>query len=289
MPLVDHDVQYRYDEVLDWIIDSVRPLGEDYREQGARGVRRALDRRLRESGQAQRRVFGAGVRRRIPYMLLNYNDTLDAVFTLAHEMGHSIHTLLSHETQPFVYAGYTIFVAEVPSTLSEALLLDLMLERAKTREERIVLLQHAIDGIVGTFYNQVLFADFELQAHTLVEQRPADHERRSSATSTRRLLDEYWGDALSPDDAREADLGAHSALLPVAVLRLSVRDVLCVDREADERRAAAPTSAVREQAVEALSRSAARRRQRLPDESARARGRRSQRAEHGARGRQAAR
>ena len=82
-------------------------------------------------------------------MLLNYNDTLDAVFTLAHEMGHSIHTLLSHETQPFVYAGYTIFVAEVPSTLSEALLLDLMLERATTREERIVLLQHAIDGIVG--------------------------------------------------------------------------------------------------------------------------------------------
>ena len=65
-----------------------------------------------------------------PYMLLNYNETLDAVFTLAHEMGHSMHTLLSHQAQPFVYAGYTIFVAEVPSTLSEALFLDLMLERA---------------------------------------------------------------------------------------------------------------------------------------------------------------
>ena len=64
-------------------------------------------------------------------MLLNYNETLDAVFTLAHEMGHSMHTLLSHQAQPFVYAGYTIFVAEVPSTLSEALLLDLMLERAR--------------------------------------------------------------------------------------------------------------------------------------------------------------
>ena len=60
-------------------------------------------------------------------MLLNYNETLDAVFTLAHEMGHSMHTLLSHQAQPFVYAGYTIFVAEVPSTLSEALFLDLML------------------------------------------------------------------------------------------------------------------------------------------------------------------
>src|SRR5881628_3023858 len=86
-----------------------------------------------------------------PYMLLNYNDTLDAVFTLAHEMGHSMHTLLSHAHQPFVYAGYTIFVAEVPSTLSEALFLDYMLERAATREERAVLLQHAIDSIASTF------------------------------------------------------------------------------------------------------------------------------------------
>ena len=65
-----------------------------------------------------------------PYMLLNFNETLDAVFTLAHEMGHSMHTLLAHRSQPFVYAGYTIFVAEVPSTLNEALFLDLMLTRA---------------------------------------------------------------------------------------------------------------------------------------------------------------
>ena len=105
-----------------------------------------------------------------PYMLLNYNDTLDAVFTLAHEMGHSMHTLLSNAHQPFVYSAYTIFVAEVPSTLSEALFLDYMLARATDERERIVLLQHAIDGIVGTFYTQVLFADYELQAHRLVEE-----------------------------------------------------------------------------------------------------------------------
>jgi oligoendopeptidase F len=97
-----------------------------------------------------------------------------------------------------VYAGYTIFVAEVPSTLSEALLLDLMLVRATTRAERVVLLQHAIDNIVGTFYNQVMFADFELQAHQLVEQeRPVTSDDLSSIHA--RLLDEYWGDALSPD------------------------------------------------------------------------------------------
>jgi oligoendopeptidase F len=197
VPLVDVDVQYRYDEVLDWIIESVQPLGEDY----VARVRAAFEGRWidvyenqgKRSGAYSAPVYGAH-----PYMLLNYNDTLDAVFTLSHEMGHSIHTLLSHETQPFVYAGYTIFVAEVPSTLSEALLLDLMLKRATTREERVVLLQHAIDGIVGTFYNQVLFADFELEAHRLVEKdQPITSEVLSSIYS--RLLDEYWGDALAPD------------------------------------------------------------------------------------------
>jgi oligoendopeptidase F len=110
-----------------------------------------------------------------------------------------MHTMLSHETQPFVYAGYTIFVAEVPSTLNEAQLLEFMLARAKTREERIVLLQHAIDGIIGTFYNQVLFADFELQAHQLVEKdQPITSETLSGIYS--KLLSEYWGDALSPDE-----------------------------------------------------------------------------------------
>jgi oligoendopeptidase F len=109
-----------------------------------------------------------------------------------------MHTMLSHETQPFVYAGYTIFVAEVPSTLNEALLLNFMLARAKSREERIVLLQHAIDGIVGTFYNQVLFADFELEAHRLVENdQPITSEVLSGIYA--KLLDQYWGDALSPD------------------------------------------------------------------------------------------
>jgi oligoendopeptidase F len=198
VPLVEYDVHYRYDEVLDWITESVRPLGGDYvakvREAfGGRWID-VYENQGKRSGAYSAPVYGSH-----PYMLLNYNDTLDAVFTLAHEMGHSIHTLLSHETQPFVYAGYTIFVAEVPSTLSEALLLDLMLERAKSREERIVLLQHAIDGIVGTFYNQVLFADFELQAHALVEQ---DQPVTSDILNTlyAKLLEEYWGDALTPDE-----------------------------------------------------------------------------------------
>jgi hypothetical protein len=167
-----------------------------------------------------------------PYMLLNYNETLDAVFTLAHEMGHSMHTLLSHEAQPFVYAGYTIFVAEVPSTLSEALFLDSCWRAPPPRGAGIVLLQHAIDSIAGTFYTQVLFADFELQAHRLVEQdQPvtADVAERALPVAAARLLRRRprRGAALA------RHLGAHPALLQHAVLRVPVRDLLRVDGAPD--------------------------------------------------------
>jgi oligoendopeptidase F len=132
-------------------------------------------------------------------MLLNYNDTLDAVFTLAHEMGHSMHTILSNAHQPFVYSAYTIFIAEVPSTLSEMFFLDYMLAQASDDRERIVLLQHAIDGIVGTFYTQVLFADYELQAHRLVEQgRPVTADGLSEIYFN--LLQAYYGDAMDYDE-----------------------------------------------------------------------------------------
>jgi oligoendopeptidase F len=197
VPLVQHDVRYAYDQVGDWIVDSVRPLGTEY--QGH--VRRAFDGRWidvfenagKRSGAYSAPVYGAH-----PYMLLNYNETLDAVFTLAHEMGHSMHTLLSHQSQPFVYAGYTIFVAEVPSTLSEALFLDLMLERASSREQRAMLLQHAIDSIAGTFYTQVMFADFELQAHRLVENdQPITAETLATIYAT--LLREYYGDVIDEE------------------------------------------------------------------------------------------
>src|SRR5262245_19121809 len=110
-----------------------------------------------------------------------------------------MHTMLSHESQPFVYAGYTIFVAEVPSTLNEALFLDLMLERVAQPRERAVLLQHAIDSIASTFYTQVMFADFELQAHRLVEQdQPVTADVLNSIYAT--LLREYYGDVLDEEE-----------------------------------------------------------------------------------------
>ena len=198
VPLVDHDAQYRYDEVGAWIVDSVAPLGRDYQQ----NVRRAFEGRwidVFENSGKRSGAYSAPVYGSHPYMLLNYNETLDAVFTLAHEMGHSMHTLLSHQAQPFVYAGYTIFVAEVPSTLSEALFLDLMLERAGSKAERVVLLQHAIDSIASTFYTQVMFADFELQAHRLVEQDQPVTADALNAIYTK-LLGEYYGTVIDSEE-----------------------------------------------------------------------------------------
>jgi len=198
IPLVDFDRKYPYEDVLAWLPASVEPLGTGYLGQ----VRAALESRWidvyenpgKRSGAYSAPVYGVH-----PYMLLNYNDTLDAVFTLAHEMGHSMHTILSNAHQPFVYSAYTIFVAEVPSTLSEALFLDYMLAKATDERERIVLLQHAIDGIVSTFYTQVLFADFELQAHRLVEDgQPITAEGLGEIYFN--LLKAYHGDALDYDE-----------------------------------------------------------------------------------------
>jgi len=194
IPLVSFAKKYDYDSVLDWVVDAAAPLGPDYqalmRKGFAGGWIDVYENEGKRSGAYSAPVYGVH-----PYMLLNYTDTLDDVFTTAHEMGHSMHTILSHETQPFIYSDYTIFVAEVPSTLSEALLLEYMLARSTDPVERIVLLQHAIDNITGTFYTQVLFADYELRAHRLVEQdQPITAEALTEMYSA--LLKDYYGDAV---------------------------------------------------------------------------------------------
>jgi oligoendopeptidase F len=197
IPIIEWNRRYDYDAVLDPIVRAVAPLGEDYQARMWRGFReRWID--VYENDGKRSGAYSAPVYGVHPYMLMNWADTLDDVFTLAHEMGHSMHTMLTHERQPFVYSDYTIFIAEVPSTLSEALFLEYMLQRASTDRERIVLLQHAIDGIVGTFYTQVLFADYELQAHRLVEQgQPVTADRLSEIYFT--LFKTYHGDAIDYD------------------------------------------------------------------------------------------
>jgi oligoendopeptidase F len=197
IPLVSFDHKYSYDDVLQWLPESVDRLGTDYQRM-MREVLTGQSIDVYENPGKRSGAYSAPVYGCPPYMLLNYNDTLDAAFTLAHEMGHSMHTVLSHASQPFVYAGYTIFIAEVPSTLSEALFLEYMLARSTDEHERIVLLQHAIDGIVSTFYTQVMFADYELQAHRLVEAgKPVTADVLSEIYFG--LLQAYHGDAVDYD------------------------------------------------------------------------------------------
>ncbi len=197
IPLVEFDRRYDYAEARDWVIGSAAALGDAYQQQVRDSfTKRSID--VYENEGKRSGAYSAPVYGVHPYMLLNHNDTLDAVFTLAHEMGHNMHTMLAHRHQPFVYSEYTIFVAEVPSTLSEALLLEYLLARSTDRRERIVLLEHAIGNIAGTFYRQCLFADFELRAHRLVEEGAP-----ITADVLNGIFDELWrayyGDALDHD------------------------------------------------------------------------------------------
>ena len=198
IPLIEWDRRYQYNDVLAPIVEAVGALGPAYQARMWRGFRErwidVYENEGKRSGAYSAPVYGVH-----PYMLMNWNDTLDDVFTLAHEMGHSMHTMLSHERQPFVYSDYTIFIAEVPSTLSEELLLELMLERAADRNERVVLLQHAIDSITSTFYTQVMFADFELQAHRLVEQdQPITADVLNTLYGD--LFQAYYGDSVNTEE-----------------------------------------------------------------------------------------
>lgn len=198
IPLVETDETHPYSDAVEGVVESSWRLGEAYQDRVREAFRsRWID--VYENDGKRSGAYSAPVYGVHPYMLLNYNDTLDSAFTLAHEMGHSIHTLLAHESQPIRYAGYTIFVAEVPSTLAEALFLEYMLERTTDPKQRIVLLQHAIDNITGTFYSQVLFADYELQAHRLVEEGKAVTADVLTELYGG-LLDHYYADVLDTNE-----------------------------------------------------------------------------------------
>ncbi len=198
VPIFRSSKTYPYDTAKQLAQASIAPLGPDY---GARYGRFVGGGRIdvyenegKRSGAYSANVYGVG-----PYLLMNYNDTMDAAFTLAHEAGHAMHSVLSNENQPFSTSSYTIFVAEVASTTNERFLLDHLLAQTTDPKERFLLLQHAVDSIVGTFYTQVLFADFELRAHKLVEAgQPTTTEVLNKLY--RQVYTDYWGDAVTFDD-----------------------------------------------------------------------------------------
>ncbi len=198
LPLVDLDKHYEYDDAVNWVIASVKPLGKAYGAKLREGFGgRWVD--VYETEGKRSGAYSAGTYGVHPYMLINYHGTLNDVFTLAHEMGHTMHTILAHETQPFIYSSPTLFVAEVASTMNEALLLEYMLSRTNDPRERILLLQTAIDNIKNTFYGQVMFAAYELEAHRMVERGEAITSE-SLGKLYFGLLQEFFGDSMTLDD-----------------------------------------------------------------------------------------
>jgi len=198
IPIYDVEKKYTYEEAKELAIASVAPLGAEYVDKYKQFVSSGridvYENDGKRSGAYSAGVYGVG-----PYLLLNHNDTLDSVFTFAHEAGHAMHTVLSYENQPFVTADYTIFVAEVASTTNERFLLNQLLATTTDPKERFVLLQHAVDAIMGTFFTQVMFADYELQAHRLVEEgKPVTADALSGIY--KQLLKDYYGDAAEVDD-----------------------------------------------------------------------------------------
>jgi oligoendopeptidase F len=164
----DPSRKYPFDEAVQIVREGLAPLGDGYRAAFDEGVGGGwID--VYESRGKRSGAYSWGAYSTKPYLLLNYNDTLDDLFTLAHEMGHSLHSLFTRRSQPYVYGGYSIFVGEVASTTNEALLIERLLARAAGPAEEAVLLNHYLDQIRGTFFVQTMFADFELAIHEAVE------------------------------------------------------------------------------------------------------------------------
>jgi oligoendopeptidase F len=172
VPLADEpEAAIPYGKALEMVAEGLAPLGTEYGEVLRRGFSsRWID--VYENQGKRKGAYSWGSYGAHPFVLLNYSGTLRDVFTIAHEMGHSLHTWYSQENQPQVYADYTIFLAEVASTVNESLLLESMLEKA-SREEKIYLLNHYLDQVRTTVYRQAMFAEFERETHVSAERGEA--------------------------------------------------------------------------------------------------------------------
>ncbi len=167
-PIVsDIEVKIPFDQAKQEVYDSLAPMGEDYRAIFREGIEnRWID--VYENEGKRSGAYSAGARVH-PYVLLNHKDTLDSEFTLAHEMGHAIHSYLSNKNQPVVYADYVIFVAEVASTCNESLLMQHLLRTTTDKKRRAYLINYFLEQFRTTLYRQTMFAEFELMINEKVE------------------------------------------------------------------------------------------------------------------------
>lgn len=199
--IVDYNKTFEYDMAKEIVLNSVKPLGNDYYEKMKKAVSEGwLD--VFETPNKRSGAYSLNIYDVHPYMLLNYQETMDDVFTLAHELGHTMHSILSSENQPYPTADYTIFVAEVASTFNERLLLDYMLENSNDSLEKIALLEQALSNVVGTFFIQILFASYEYEAHKLIEEDKAITADILSELMEN-LFNKYFGNTVVIDELQK--------------------------------------------------------------------------------------
>lgn len=170
VPMVDTpEKKYSFEEAKEMVKRALAPLGEDYQALLQKGFdNRWID--VYENEGKRTGAYSWGAYGTHPYVLLNYHGSLNDVFTLAHEMGHALHSWHSDHKQPYLYAGYKIFVAEVASTCNEALLISDLLKRTNDQTERKYLINYFLDQFKGTMYRQTMFAEFEMLTHDIVSQ-----------------------------------------------------------------------------------------------------------------------
>jgi oligoendopeptidase F len=202
IPLAESNSKFSYEDAKQIFFNSIGHLDVDFQKKAHTALEDGYVDVYEQEGK-QTGAYSWGATNEHPYILLNYDDTLNYVFTVAHEAGHSMHSLFSAETQPVATQNYTIFVAEIASTFNEHNLLDFFIRNSNTaKEDKIQLLQQSIDDILGTFYRQTLFAAYELKAHDLAEQgTPITHESLSQIMVD--LYKEFYDIDITEENGKE--------------------------------------------------------------------------------------
>lgn len=193
---------FEYADASALLLEALAPLGPDYLDILRHGYREGwID--VHENAGKRSGAYSSGVYDTQPYILLNWAGQLSDTFTLAHELGHSVHSYLAIGHQPYVYGSYPIFVAEVASTFNELLLLDHLLETTTDRGRRLFLLDHHLNQMTGTVVRQTMFAEFELKVHELSE---AGETLTADAMNELylQIVTDYWGPAATLDPVRSA-------------------------------------------------------------------------------------
>ncbi|MBR1561937.1 MAG: oligoendopeptidase F [Ruminococcus sp.] len=198
VPVVsDVDMKITFEEAKETVLKALAPMGEDYLKIIREGFENHWIDVYENEGKASG-AYSAGARVH-PYVLLNHKDTLNCMFTLIHEMGHSVHSYLSNKTQPVCYADYSIFVAEVASTCNEALLMQYLLKNTEDKKEKAYLINYFLEQFRTTLYRQTMFAEFELKINEMTANGEAlTAENMSEIYGELNKL--YFGDGIVLDD-----------------------------------------------------------------------------------------